>query len=799
VTRDERPLSVLRVVPEAPPVRSWPRRASSRVGSAAIPVVVALLVLGPLAEPALAAADAERMKMLNTVFIALASGILLLVASHLLRFPSIVLLLAGGVLLGPQVLGLVHADSLGDGLGVIVSLSIGIILFEGGLTLDMSGYWSTSSMIKRLLSIGVILTWLLSAGAILAFTDMSPPLALLAASLVIVTGPTVIAPLLKRISVSSRLHSILHWEGVLIDPIGVFVALFCYEWIVEAEGWTAAGNFLVRFIGGIVIGVAGGFGIFLALRRQLIPSDYRNIATLAIAVLIFGLAEQVLPEAGLLAVTVAGFLMGILNPGKLKEVRRFKADITDILIGILFILLASRLEFSQFLDFGLGGLAAVLVVMFVVRPIVVATCSWGLDLSLRERAFLSWVAPRGIVAASLASLLTLRLEGRDGFENARFIETFTYSVIIGTILLQGLSAGLVARLLGVQRPEPTGWIIVGAHAFSRRLAEFLRDTAGVQVQLLDTNARAVGEARRHGFAAQRADALDPKLPGRDDLYGTGHVLALTDNDELNVLVCQRWAEVVGEHNVYRWSLGGRSATDDGGAAGRVVWPRLPKPTLLGAEIVRGEVSFIEDDGSAVLPPHVTTELLSWTGQRIIVAAAGPTEGTPTPTPTPTTPPAVKRRLYLKRDLDYLLQCMRPELVLRFGHPDGVESLLREVVEAVKRSEPAIDADEAYVALIRRQNQFPAALGQGVAVPHAYIDSAPGRICAVVRVPGGLEFEAPDDEPVRLVFVLLSPPGDPDGHLATIAEIARLVVDPEKRRRFLETDDPGEIMDLVRSG
>ncbi|MHC4991771.1 MAG: cation:proton antiporter, partial [Planctomycetota bacterium] len=437
----------------------------------------------------LAAGDASH-AMLITAVVAVSGGTFLLIAARLLHLPAIVLLLLGGVMFGPELLNVVQPATLGDGLLVVVELAIGLILFEGGLTLRREGYRSAPAMIKRLLTLGVLVTWFATAIAVRWLVPLPWEQAVIAASLVIVTGPTVIAPLLKRLRVTQRLHDILHWEAVLIDPIGVFVAVLCFEWIGEKSGPMALLNLGYRAGTGLVIGIAGGLLILVAVRRRIVPSNHVNIFALASAVLVFGLAEMVIAKAGLLAVTVAGFCFGLAAPGRLKELRRFKAELTDLLIATLFVLLAARLELDQFSEFGLRGLAAVLAVMFVVRPLCILACSWRLGLSPGEKAFLSWVAPRGIVAASMASLFAISLEQRN-VEGARLVETFTYSVIIGTIIVQGLTAGPVARLLGVRRPEPTGWLMVGAHALSERLAAFVRDVAGRTAVLLDTNARAV--------------------------------------------------------------------------------------------------------------------------------------------------------------------------------------------------------------------------------------------------------------------------------------------------------------------
>jgi len=399
--------------------------------------------------------------VIRTVAASIAIGVMLIAVARRLGLPAIVLLLAGGMLLGPAVLGdhaIVRPDALGDGLRVVVALAIGLVLFEGGLTLDLGGYRTAPAMIKRLLTIGVLVSWGGSAAFCAILGGIEPRFAMLAGAMVVVTGPTVIGPLLERLDVDDRLRSIMHWESVLIDPIGVFIAVLCFEVVVSGlSGPVAAGSLLLRITAGLGLGTAGGLALTWAMRRRLIPGDMLGIVSLATAMLVFGLAEIIRPEAGLLATTVAGLVLAITRPRQVGRIRAFKGEITDLLVGLLFMLLSASLELAQFAAFGWSGALAVLGVMLVARPAAVLLCSIGTGLSRNERIFLSWVAPRGIVAASLASLSAIaiedRFEGTEGAETAAFVETFVYAVIIATIVGQGLTAGLLARLLGLQR-EP---------------------------------------------------------------------------------------------------------------------------------------------------------------------------------------------------------------------------------------------------------------------------------------------------------------------------------------------------------
>ena len=719
-------------------------------------------------------------EMMITIVAAIAAGVALLVIARTTGIPAIVMLLAGGFLLGPSVAGVVRPDSLGeDGLRVLVAMAVGLILFEGGLTLDITGYRAAPRMIKRLLSVGVGITWLGAAALIHFIVDLPWGQSFVAGSLVIVTGPTVIAPLLKRIRIHLRLHSILHWEGVLIDPIGVLIAVLCYEFVSGSDQTAALANFAIRVVAGLGIGAAGGSLLGVAVRRKLIPEDMVNIVALASAVLIFGLAEVILEESGLLAVTAAGFLFGVLGSGRLKQVRIFKAELTDLLIGTLFILLAARLDPDQFRDFGADGVFVVVVLM-LLRPLSIFVCSLGTDLTIKEKAFLGWVAPRGIVAASMASLFALRMD-------QKFVETFTYSVIIATIVLQGSTAGWLAGRLGLRRPKPTGWMLAGAHPFARRIARFLAEAGEREVLLVDTNARAVQEAINEGLSAVSVDARDTALQDRPDFQSIGNVLALTDNEDLNARICSSWREAVGSDHVFRCSTTSVEHARDDDEAGRLLWSRLPRPSLLSGELLRGEALMLHSAQPRPVFLHLA-QPLAWVSEGVLTL--DPDVGTDKP-------PDGATVLYLQREADYLLRSLQPEFIVDLEAQD-LQSVLDMLMERIVEYVPALADDETVGQLVRRETVYPTAIGNGVAVPHGYVDGLEARLCAVARLTQPLDLAAPDAEGVRLVFLLLSPAGDPEGHLATLAEIARLVHGQATRTRLLEAQSPLEFMGIVRS-
>lgn len=737
----------------------------------------------------LAVEQGRTSPVLQTLAVSIVAGVLLVLLSRQLKMSSIALLLLGGVLLGPEFLGWVQPDKLGKALGPLISLCVALILFEGGLSLNLDGYRSASSVIRKLLSVGVLITWGgIAAIVYLLFGDMLGEsrlsMSVLAASLVIVTGPTVIAPLLRRIRIRQNLNDILHWEGVLIDPIGVFIAILTYEYVTGMGAGEALVGFGYRVLVGLVIGGATGLAMAYVLRKNWIPDDNLNIFIVGVAIFVFAFDDYLIPESGLLGVTVAGLVLGWKRPGPLKAIKQFKAEITDLLIGALFVLLAATLDFDDFKRFGWNGLIAVIAVMFVVRPLNVFVCTLGSKLTLKEKLFLSYVSPRGIVAASMASLFALSLQ--DTNENAWFLVAFTFSVIGITVVLQGLTAGILARLLGLKLPMPTGWLIVGAHPFARRIAKFITSRGKVECYLIDANRKLIQEAKNEGLNAAYADARDPELSTRNEYRGVGNVLALTDNEELNMIICQRWWSAVGRKRVFRWGTQQSSTEESHEQPGVVVWTSLPKPSLVASELMRNDITITlgmagkarKSDGMLAL-----MQANPDSGVLIDPDVLGDRDR-----------PAEKTEvLLLKREADYLIRSIKPELVVRLENIQTQEDLFKALVERALLVEPRIDRTELLNELIEREKSFPTALGHGIAVPHGYSGQVNQRLCAVSQIPAGLEFGAPDGQPVKLAFLIISPKGDPEGHLATMAEIARLVADAELRERLLQATDTADIL------
>jgi len=724
---------------------------------------------------------------------AVGAGCILTVLSRRIHLPIIVLLLLGGFALGPEGLGVIEPDALGPFLPMIVSLAVGLILFEGALTLDLKEFKQTSVVIKRLLSIGVLITWLGSALTAFLVFGTSPSFSLLMGSLIIVTGPTVIIPLLRRIRLQQKLGSILHWEGVLIDTIGVFIAILCFEWVVEGGSTVALPNFLIRIVSGMIIGVLGGYMIYWAMRKNWVPDNIVNAFALAGAMLIFGATELVKPEAGLLSVTVAGLIVGIKKPRQLREIKAFKAEIVDLLIGMLFILLVARLELQQFADFfKMGGGWVLFSVILLIRPIGIAVSAWGTPLNLREKALLSWVAPRGVVAASMASLFALSLSAKeDPIGDPALLEAFVYSVICATVLIQGLSAGLFAKVLGLQRPAPTDWVIIGAHHFGRELARRLIRADEQHVLLLDTNTRNIALAQKEGLPALQRDGMEAEKLYEEEqaLFGAGYVLALTDNVELNQILMQRWAEELTNESVFGW-IPLDSPTEADQLTGQSVFGDLSRPAVIGSELLQGESSFetvVWEEGKS---------LASGDWHPLFIRRGKELQAIPHDGSLKELVKADDEVICLRRSEGFLARSLQSGGYLEITS-QSIEDFHRQLARVAGEHVDTIDEAKVLEDLNEQSRVFPAMLGHGIAIPHVYCPDLKYRICFVAKLSEGIAIPGQED-PIDLALFIISPKGDTEGHLATLAEIAKTCSSERLRKQIKDAKSVDDIVHAIHS-
>lgn len=517
--------------------------------------------------------------------------------------PAILPLLVVGFVAGP-LLGWLDPGGLvgNDLLFPAVSLAVGLILFEGGLTLSLPEVRETRGVVIRLVTVGALVTWLGATLAAWSLVGLSAPIAFLFGALVIVTGPTVIGPLLRIVRPSARIGNVLKWEGILVDAIGAMVAVLVFEFLLIENREMALGQtvlLFVRFIlTGTVVGAVAGFALAFLLRRRMVPDYLVNLVALAFVFAAFAGAGALAPEAGLLATVLMGMVISNLKVPNITDLLSFKEDLTVLFISLLFIVLAANVNLEAFMSaLSLPSLALLAVIIVVIRPLAVFASTLGSTLSWREKLFLGWIAPRGIVAAAVSSLFASKLIAA-GFEGAESLVPLVFLVIVGTVLLGSLTAKPVAEALRVAEPDPQGFLILGAHPIARRIAAFLKEQ-GLGVMLADTNWSNVAAARLEGLPAYYGSLLSDRSDDEIRLSGLGRLLALTSNDEANALSALKYARSFGSQNVYQLAPG-RAGTERDGLStdqrGRVAfgrdvdYDRLERLFDRGAVLSRTELS-----------------------------------------------------------------------------------------------------------------------------------------------------------------------------------------------------------------
>lgn len=477
---------------------------------------------------------------LLTVAWATAAGLLAQLIGHKWRIPAIVPLLALGVLLGPSLLSVVHPETLGDGLPVIVKLAVAIILFEGALNLRIGDLRGAIKEVRNLVTIGVMVTW---AGATLAgryIAHFSWPVAIVFGALVTVTGPTVVQPLLKRVPLPRKVKTTLEGEAILIDPIGAVLAVAVVDIVLGIAGAHSIGilggvwAYVGRIAIGTGVGVAGGWALSRLLKLpHVIPGELVNLVALAGAWVVFGIADSIQSESGIMAAVAMGLALQREAVPEERRLRRFKEQLTVLGISLLFILLAANLPLDVLRAEGVRGSLTVAALMFIVRPISVALSLARTEMTWKEKFFIGWIAPRGIVAASVASLFAFALT-EAGFSEGPRLLAITFLTIALTVTLQGLTAAPLARVLGLESLQGQRVVIIGAGPFGRGLANILREH-GRPVVLVDRNPLLVDLARSDGFDATAGNALDEGVLETAGAEQAETLVAVTTNSEVNAL------------------------------------------------------------------------------------------------------------------------------------------------------------------------------------------------------------------------------------------------------------------------
>jgi len=493
---------------------------------------------------------------LATIVVTISAGVLSLILASKTKFPSILFFLAFGIFLGPRFANLIQPKILGASFPQVVSIMVALILFEGGISLKFSQFREISSIVRNLLTVGMLTTLAGIACAVHFVSGMSLTKSILFGAVMTISGPTVVIPILRRIRLKEKLHNILKWEAILIDPLGAVTAVVLFELLLSEKVGILTG--LLLFTGriglGILMGILTGLAIAYALRhRWLLRLETEELGGLFVVgtnLLFYGISEWIAPHSGLVTATVAGIFIGNQKFPFQEQIFHFKKQVTLFALSVLFILLASKIPVEAIPNILREGIIIFLILVFVIRPLSVFLSTFRQpDFSWQEKIFISFLAPRGIVCASLASVFAIAFE-RKALTGRGIFLPLAFLIISGTIIFYALLSELLARILRAKEEARRGILIVGANRIGLLFAEELRKK-NFQVQFVDTNPKNCQLAREKGFRVFEGSGFDKEFLESLDLKGIGKMLAMTFNHEVNVLCCQTFSGYLGRNAVYR--------------------------------------------------------------------------------------------------------------------------------------------------------------------------------------------------------------------------------------------------------
>lgn len=565
--------------------------------------------------------------MHQTILLALTGIIVAGIAAQWLawriKVPAILFLLMIGVLLGPM-LGWLNPDQLfGDLLFPIVSLAVAVILFEGSLTLHFHELRGVSGMIWRLVTIGAAVSWGVASAAAHYFVGLSWSMAALFGAIVVVTGPTVVVPLLRIVRPVAKVSTVLRWEGIMIDPIGALLAVLVFEFIITQLEHSTSGSGLsavlwpfVQLVGlGLAFGLAGGYLLGVLLRRHALPEFLINVVVLASVLAVFTASNLLADESGLLAVTVMGILLANMRGVPLADVLHFKESLTILFISGLFILLAARIHPAMFSAIGFGAVLVLLAIQFVAQPLKVWLSAIGSGLNWREKLMIAWIGPRGIVAAAISGLFALKL-AQHGVVGADALVPLTFIIIVGTVVSASLTARPLAQRLGVALPEDRGVLIVGINVLSRQIAQALTKQ-GYRVVLADSSYSDIRQARMEGLETFYGNPVSEAADRRLDLVGLGRLFAMSTQPEINSLAAVRYRHEFGAGNIYVL----KTSQELAGTANQRISETFTGRPLFGEKISSGDLMTLVEQGAEIYTTRLT-EAFGWSNYQSIYVDRG---------------------------------------------------------------------------------------------------------------------------------------------------------------------------------
>lgn len=465
-----------------------------------------------------------------------------------IKLPSIIFLLFLGILAGPVTGFLNPNELLGNLLFPLVSIGIAVILFEGGLTLKLNNIKGLTRPLYGLLSIGIAVTLAIISISTHFLLNLSWDISLLFGALMTVTGPTVIKPLLLAVRPNSNVSNILHWEGVFLDVIGAILIVLIFQYIVISNYEEDVFISLLKIIIiGSTLGIAGAKALSFLLDNYLLPNFLHHVFTLMLVLLIFSFSNMLMHESGLLAVTLMGMFLANMKNTNTEDILSFKESLSILLISILFIILSARINLSSVTEIGWYSFI-LLIIVFITRFIAVFLSTISSGLKLEEKILLGWISPRGIIAAAISSLFVIKME-EFGYKEADILVPLTFIVILGTILIQGLTSSKIAEKLNIREPDPTGVLVIGSNIVARSIALSLKEN-NINVIVADSNWENISEAKMLGLETYYGKIISDNADDKINFEQIGKMIAITPHRLLNALSCTRFKSEFGSGNTF---------------------------------------------------------------------------------------------------------------------------------------------------------------------------------------------------------------------------------------------------------
>ncbi|MGZ8409360.1 MAG: cation:proton antiporter [Hyphomicrobium sp.] len=469
------------------------------------------------------------------------------------RVPGIVLLALAGLIMGPATGFLIPERDFGQLFKPMVAVAVAIILFEGGFTLNFHEIRHTSTAVRRLVMIGAPLAWILNTAAGYYVAGLPFAAAIILGGVLVVTGPTVIMPLLRQSNLTPRPASLLRWEAIVNDPVGALFAVIAFETLLVAQSGGSLPDLIMHALAALLfalgLGIAAGRAVVWAFNGGHVPEYLKAPVLLVVVLGSYVASQEVLEESGLLTVTVLGITLANSNLTDLVEIRRFKETITTLLVAGVFVLLSANIDKSTIQALDWRAAAFVGVMLFVVRPVTILLATIGSGLTWQERVLTGWIAPRGVVAIAVTGFFAAKLTELY-IDGSREMIGLAFAMVMTTVVLHGFSLGPLARWLGLAAAKRNGVVIVGGSAWSVGLALKLKDH-GIPVLIVDNNWNELRDARAAGLTTHYGEILSETAEFAVDFGSYGTFIAATDNDAYNTLVINDYAFDFGRRNVFQ--------------------------------------------------------------------------------------------------------------------------------------------------------------------------------------------------------------------------------------------------------